>query len=62
MYSGMQERPDVSGEERESSELVKRIRKLRWIGMEEEAGRMQIAPRRADPATTVLSDPGDTGS
>lgn len=35
--------PDVSSEERASSELVKRIRKLRWLGMEPEAaaGRAQ---------------------
>lgn len=37
---GMQERPDVSAEERASSKLVKRIRKLRWIGKVEEAERM----------------------
>lgn len=34
MFSIVQERPDVSTEERTSSELVKLIRKLRRIGME----------------------------
>lgn len=33
--------PDVSPDERASSELLKRIRKLRWIGMEHEAQQLQ---------------------
>jgi hypothetical protein len=37
-----QESPDVSTEQRRSSELVKRIRKLRWMGLEGEARRMQV--------------------
>jgi hypothetical protein len=37
------ERPDVSPEQRVAAKLVKRIRKLRWIGMEEEAEQLQIA-------------------
>ncbi len=32
--------PDVSREQRAAAELVKRIRKLRWMGFEEEARRM----------------------
>jgi hypothetical protein len=36
------ERPDVSAEERGSSALLKWIRKLRWIGMEAEAGKLHI--------------------
>jgi hypothetical protein len=32
--------PDVSGEQRAAAELIKRIRKLRWMGFEEEAQRM----------------------
>ncbi len=32
--------PDVSREQRAATELVKRIRKLRWMGFEEEARRM----------------------
>jgi hypothetical protein len=58
--SGMQKPPDVTAEERASIERVKRIRKLRWIGMKEEAERMQIAPRRVQPAATALADPCDT--
>jgi hypothetical protein len=32
--------PDVSREQRAATELIKRIRKLRWMGFEEEARRM----------------------
>jgi hypothetical protein len=35
-----QRSPDVSYEQRIAAELIKRIRKLRWIGMDEEAHRM----------------------
>ena len=52
-----QECPDVSTEQRRSSELVKRIRKLRWMGLEGEARRMQVqlagngeAPGIGEPA------------
>ena len=37
-----QQKPlDGLAEERASNELVKQIRKLRWMGMEEEAERLQ---------------------
>ena len=36
--------PDVSAEQRASSDRIKLIRKLRWIGMESEARRLQSAP------------------
>ena len=35
-----QDLPDVSREQRAATELIKRIRKLRWMGFEEEARRM----------------------
>jgi hypothetical protein len=38
----LNQRPDVSAEQRASSALLKRIRKLRWIGMEDEAERLEI--------------------
>jgi hypothetical protein len=53
----IQERPDVSVEERAFSQLVKRVRKLRWIGMDREAQRMQMSLRRVHPADASLSDP-----
>lgn len=33
----MLERPELSPKERAAQELVKRMRRLRWIGLEEEA-------------------------
>ncbi len=40
------ERPDVSAEESASNELVTRIRKLHWMGMEEEAKQLETLLRR----------------
>ena len=40
---------DVPPEERTSCELVTLIRKLRWIGMETEAGRLQTVLRGVPP-------------
>lgn len=37
MRHDQQKPPEVSAEQRASNELVKLIRKLRWMGMEEEA-------------------------
>jgi hypothetical protein len=34
---------DVAPEQRRVADLVKRIRKLRWIGMEQEAAKLQLA-------------------
>lgn len=41
-----QDRPEVSREQRAATELIKRIRKLRWMGFEEEAQRMVRASLR----------------
>lgn len=53
-------RPEVALAERTPAELVNLIKKLRWIGMEEEAARIQILLRRADAAATLLAGPWDT--
>ena len=58
--SNAQERPDVSVEERSSRDVIKRILKLRWIGMQEEAEEMQLALRRIDPECTLLAHCVDT--
>jgi hypothetical protein len=58
--SDIEERPDVAFAERTPSELVNLIKKLRWIGMEEEAARIQVLLRRADAAATLLAGPWDT--
>ena len=52
--------PDVSARERISNELVKRIRKLRWIGREEEAGELEHALRLSLSAPLVLTLPAET--
>lgn len=38
-----------SAEQLTSAELVKMIRKLRWIGLEDEANRLQTALKRFPP-------------
>ena len=55
-----QERPDVSMEQRRSSELVKRIRKLRWMGLEGEAERMGTVLTSISPTDCVLAAPHKT--
>jgi hypothetical protein len=54
------ELPDVSASKRASAELVKRIRKLRWIGMEDEAERLQIALSGMPATNCVLAEAPDT--
>jgi hypothetical protein len=53
---------DVSTVQRSSNELVKMIRKLRWIGMEEDAQRLETVLKAlpADVQETVLADPPGT--
>ena len=54
--------PDVSPEQKSAAELVKRIRKLRWMGMEDEAHLVQVelASRGLVPAVPVIAIPRDT--
>jgi hypothetical protein len=64
-YSTIHEPPEVSPVERSVTELIKRIRKLRWIGLENEAeqlqAQLQLALRRVDePRGTLLAGPCDT--
>jgi hypothetical protein len=48
--------------ESNANELIKLIRKLRWIGMDEEAERLQkkLAQQRGDADDTVLARSGET--
>ena len=44
-----------------ANDLVKRIRKVRWMGMEEEAQRLQAElTRRSAAADSVIATPRDT--
>ncbi len=54
--------PDVSVEQKIASELVKRIRKLRWIGMEDEAELVQVefASLSITPIEPVIAVPRET--
>ena len=53
---------DTSARQRPSNELVKLIRKLRWLGMEEEAQGLQkeLERRRATAADSVLATVAET--
>jgi hypothetical protein len=52
---------DVSAEQRASNEKIKLIRKLRWIGMEAEARRLQVTLDGATGRTDcVIAEPRET--
>lgn len=51
------DRPEVSFEQRTSTLLAKLVRKLRWIGMEEEARRINLVLCQIDVVETLLADP-----
>jgi hypothetical protein len=58
------ERPkhdDVAETESGTNDLVKRIRKLRWMGLEEEAERLQQElTRRSADSDCVIATPRET--
>jgi hypothetical protein len=56
------ENSDVSAEQRAPDELIYLIRKLRWMGMEDEAKIMeaQVAACRIPPGDNVIGGPRDT--
>jgi hypothetical protein len=54
-----QKPPDMSARQK-ANELIKLIRKLRWMGMEEEAERAETALGSVSPADRVLATPVDT--
>ena len=54
--------PDVPDDQRASNSLIKRIKKLRWMGMHDEERRVQttLAERDAQPADSVIAGPRET--
>ena len=58
----LHDKVDVSPDEGTSCELVTLIRKLRWIGMEAEAGQLQTALRKIPPdrRASLLAAPHST--
>jgi hypothetical protein len=59
-HSQIAERPEVSAPRRKEDEFVKKIRKLRWIGMNEEALRMEFKLSEFVSAEVVRSGPIET--
>ena len=55
-------KPSESIERRASNDLIRLIRKLRWIGMDDEAKRVQteLKQRAVPAADSVLARPRDT--
>jgi hypothetical protein len=49
--------PDVSAEQRAADEIVKLVRKLRWMGMESEAKQVAMVACRLPSADSVLPAP-----
>ena len=60
MYLQSQQHSEVSAEQRASNAIIKRIRKLRWIGMDEEARQIQRSLRSISSTDVVLAGPCDT--
>jgi hypothetical protein len=54
--------PDVPEEQRASNALIKLIKKLRWMGMNDEEQRVQktLAERDVQPADSVVAGPRET--
>jgi hypothetical protein len=54
--------PDGLAEQREPNELVKLIRKLRWIGLKDEAERVEdeLSQRRVAGSDSVVAAPCET--
>lgn len=59
-HASVQERPHAAAEERARHELVMRILKLRWMGMENEAEQVEAALRKVEPSCTLMAGPFDT--
>jgi len=58
-FSG-RELPDVSPLERKINVLTTRIRKLQWMGLENEAAKLSFALSHLDPHAISVSFPVDT--
>ena len=58
----LQRIPDVTSDQKESAELAKLIRKLRWIGRDDEARSMehQLTLLASTHRASVLSEPLST--
>jgi hypothetical protein len=57
LISQQQQPPEASATENAKNELVKRVRKLRWVGEEEEAEKAQRALGKQTSSDSVLAMP-----
>jgi hypothetical protein len=55
-----EKQPSAPTDEKVSNDLVKQIRKLRWIGMDGEAEFLQITLRHLQAADVVLGTAAET--
>jgi hypothetical protein len=55
-----EQRSDASAEKRATLELVERILKLRWMGLEKEAREMESKLQKIASGATLLADPCGT--
>jgi hypothetical protein len=62
MPHNQQKPPDGMGEQRTTNELVKLIRKLRWMGLEREAEKVenQLILRKGQAADSVIAASRET--
>ena len=62
MQHNQQKPPDGPGEQRTANELVKLIRKLRWMGLEREAEKVenQLILRKVQAADSVIAASRET--
>ena len=60
MASEIQDNPDQTPERPAAHELVMRILKLRWMGMDDEAEHAHVALQKVEPQATVAPGPVDT--
>lgn len=54
------ERPESGDANRATHELVQRIVKLRWMGLDDEAEQIRSTLQNAEPGVTWLTGPCDT--
>jgi hypothetical protein len=52
--------PDVSADQRVSNDMIKLIRKLRWVGMESEAERLRSVLAGMPRQDSVVAEPRET--
>lgn len=60
MAPRINENPDQTAQQPAAHNLVMRILKLRWMGMDDEAEDAHVALQKVEPAATVPHGPVDT--